>query len=75
VIVLEPEWTIAEIDNAINHALSDPIELQRKSAAGLSYARQHATWTRHADRIVQAVQEYRAGARGYAVRLSPLFDL
>ncbi|KAL7005663.1 hypothetical protein EMMF5_004744 [Cystobasidiomycetes sp. EMM_F5] len=65
IIELDLYATIEDINRAISTALQDPVELQRKAATLLQYARQHLTGTREIDLVIEMARRYRQGERGY----------
>ena len=65
IIVLPQDASEKHVAKIINAALEDEAELQRKAARALHIGLQHFTCHKKAERILDAVQAYRDGFRGY----------
>lgn len=65
VIRLHPDWKIEQIDEALEQALDDPDELQRKAFLAFAYARKYLTNTRKISDMLKLVDDYNDGSRGY----------
>lgn len=60
--------TSQEIADIAKRALQDQESLRNKALRALIYARQHFTPQRQIGRLLQLVEQHRAGLRGYDVR-------
>ena len=65
IIVLPQNATQDQVAAVMNAALADEAELQRKAALGLHLGLEHFTCHRKAERVLDAVQRFRAGFRGF----------
>ena len=65
IIVLPQNATQEQVAAVMNAALSDEAELQRKAARALKIGLEHYTCHRKAERVLNAVQRFRNGFRGY----------
>ena len=65
IIVLPQDASEEHVAEVINAALQDEAELQRKAARALNIGLQHFTCHGKAERVLDAVQEFRDGFRGY----------
>ena len=65
IIVLPPDASRERVAAIMNAALTDEAELQRKAARALRIGLEHFTCHRKADRVLDAVQQFRDGFRGY----------
>ena len=64
-IVLPQDASVEFVADMINAALADEAGLQRKAARALHLGLEHFTCHKKADRILDAVDEFRRGFRGY----------
>ncbi|CDZ97915.1 hypothetical protein [Phaffia rhodozyma] len=65
-VVLQPYWSIEQINQVVAKALANPAELQRKALAGFMFAREHLTNLRKVDKAMELfVGGYERGERGY----------
>ncbi|KAL7425098.1 hypothetical protein Q5752_000786 [Cryptotrichosporon argae] len=65
VIELKPSWNALRIVAELERHLAEPERLEQMAMDAFAYARQHLTTTRKIDGMLDLVDQYRAGIRGY----------
>lgn len=65
IIPLQSNYTEGELMHVLMEAVKDPVELRRKAAMGIIMAKKYFTCRKKIDSILDIVDEYNKGFRGY----------